>query len=56
MIILGIIVLTFPMISTQTIGVLTGINVLILGLGLLVSGIAEISVSKFMAILSIYWR
>ncbi len=53
MIILGIIALAFPMISTQTIGVLTGIIVLILAIGLLISGIAEISVSRFMAIISI---
>ena len=53
MIVLGILALAFPMISTGTIGILTGVIVLILAIGLLISGIAELSVSKFMAVLSI---
>lgn len=52
MIILGILALAFPMISTQTIGVLTGVIVLILAIGLLINGIATIGVSRLMSILS----
>lgn len=53
MIILGILVLAIQMISNQTIGALTGVIILILGIGLLINGIATMGVSRLMSIMSI---
>lgn len=53
MIILGIIALIFPMISIKSIGLSSGFIVLLIAVGLLISGLAQISVSKLYGVLSI---
>ncbi|RAP47784.1 MAG: hypothetical protein BZ135_01525 [Methanosphaera sp. rholeuAM6] len=53
MIILGIIALVFPLISTGTIGVLIGAIVLILAISLMINGIFQLSVSRLYGIFSI---
>lgn len=53
MIILGLIALLFPIVSTQTIGILTGLIVLLVGIGLLIGGFISLSESKIFGIVSI---
>ncbi|HMK54051.1 MAG TPA: DUF308 domain-containing protein [Methanobacteriaceae archaeon] len=53
LIILGIIVLAFPYLGIVPVAVLSGIAVLFLGLGLIVSGYVDLQVSKVLAILEI---
>ncbi len=55
MIIIGVIALAFPLISTATIGIIAGGIVLILAIGLLVRGIAEYGYNKMMSIVNIFF-
>lgn len=53
LIILGIIVLAFPLLGLVPVAVLTGLGALFLGLGLMVAGYVDLKVSKTLAILEI---
>lgn len=53
MIILGLFVIVAPWLGTAFINALAGITVIVLGLGLLVSGIVDMKISKAMGILEI---
>lgn len=51
MILLGLIALIFPVVSTQTIGVFTGMIVLLVGIGLLVAAIVTFNIFKLLGVI-----
>ena len=51
MIILGIIALLFPMISTETIGFISGIVIILLAAAFIVAGIAELIITKYFGLI-----
>lgn len=53
MIILGIIALLFPMISTETIGFISGIVVILLAAGFIIAGISELILTKYFGLMYI---
>lgn len=53
MIILGIVALLFPMISTATIGFISGIVVILLAAGFIVAGISELIITKYFGLIYI---
>lgn len=53
MILVGIIILLFPLMSTATLGFLTGAIVLIISLGLLIGGLLQFSTNKISSIITI---
>ncbi|MGF7118343.1 DUF308 domain-containing protein [Methanobacterium oryzae] len=53
LIVLGLIVLAFPLLGIIPLGLITGFIVLFLGLGLIFAGITDMSISKGMAIIEL---
>ncbi|RAP53260.1 MAG: hypothetical protein BZ137_07165 [Methanosphaera sp. rholeuAM130] len=53
LIILGIIALLFPMISTEAIGFLSGIVIILLAAGFIVAGISELILTKYFGLIYI---
>jgi len=55
MIILGIISLLFPMVSTQTIGIMSGIAFMLLSIGFIINGISEIMMTRYFGLIRVIY-
>lgn len=53
MVVLGVLALAFPLVSTETVGIILGATVALLAVGLFISGIAEMGVSRVMGAISV---